>query len=441
MMQMATQRPALLEQLTDHARRLADDGPEWLREIRRAASARLEAGFPTTKDESWKTTNPTRLTDVAVRLAETAPGAVELPAGVDLGLDGPRLVFVDGRFDSALSRTTSAGDGVRVDRLADVLAEEPDRLRPFFEHHEDDGGSVFAGLNSALFEDGLLVSVNAGASATRPIEVLHLTTNTDDGTPLAVFPRTLIEVAANGRATVVERYIGLGAGRSFTDAVTMSIVGDNARLDHYRVQLEGPAAHHVSRIWSHQGRDSRYIAQNINLGGAIVRNDISAVIDGEGTDCQLWGLYVTRDEQHLDNQTLLDHAKPHGDSREVYKGVLDDASRAVFNGRIIVREDAQKTDAKQSNPNIVLSNRALASTRPQLEIYADDVKCTHGATVGQLDEEQVFYLRSRGLSEPDARDLLLVAFVGEVLDRIEIESLRDLLRDQVAQRLPGATRS
>jgi Fe-S cluster assembly protein SufD len=206
-------------------------------------------------------------------------------------------------------------------------------------------------------------------------------------------------------------------------------------LRHARLQFQGPRGYQIATHGCHQGRDSRYVAWAFDFGGRLVRHDLSAVLDGEGADCRLWGLYLTRGEQHVDHHTILDHASPHGGSREVYKGILDGKSRTVFNGRIVVRKGAQKTDAKQSNPNLLLSGHALAQTRPQLEIHADDVKCTHGATVGRLDEDAVFYLRARGIGEADARNLLVRAFAGEVLDTVESEPLRAHVERAVDERL------
>ena len=294
MTDMTIARPALLEALLERARELAGSGPDWLRDARRESLAQLERdGFPTIREEAWKTTNPKLFTDRAHRPATgDAPGAT-LPDAAELGLDGPRLVFVDGRYSAALSRTADAGDGVRVARLADLLETGGDDVRALFEDDEDDGGSAFARLNLALFDDGVSVSVDDGATATAPIEIVHLSTGGDDAP--AVFPRTLVRVGRDAAATVIEQFVSTGDGHSFTDAVSMVRLGDNARLDHARVQLEGAEARHVSRIWSRQGRDSRLVAHNVNLGGRVVRHDVTGILDGEGADCQLWGIYVTRD--------------------------------------------------------------------------------------------------------------------------------------------------
>jgi Fe-S cluster assembly protein SufD len=254
--------------------------------------------------------------------------------------------------------------------------------------------------------------------------------------PTAAHPRSVIAAARGSRLQIVESHVALNGGVYLTNAVTDLFVADGASVDHCRIQLDSPRAFHVSGVHSRQTRDSRCTLHNLDIGGRLVRHDVVSILDGAGADCRLNGLFLTGEKQHVDNHTVLDHARPHGSSRELYKGILGGRSRAVFNGRIVVRPDAQKTDAKQSNPNLLLSAEALAHTRPQLEIYADDVKCTHGATIGRLDEEALFYLRSRGIAEADARHLMIASFAGEVLDGISIEPAREELERIVAARLP-----
>jgi Fe-S cluster assembly protein SufD len=237
-------------------------------------------------------------------------------------------------------------------------------------------------------------------------------------------PRNLIVVGTGGRATIVESYVGPGRDAYFTNAVTEIEGGPGAIVEHYKVQRESEAGFHVATVQARLDRDAGFDSYNVSLGGALTRNDINAVLDAEGVQCRLDGLYVASGRQHVDNHTCIDHARPHCGSRELYKGVLDGASRGVFDGRIIVRPDAQKTDARQVNKNLLLSEEALVDTKPQLEIEADDVKCSHGATIGQLDEDAMFYLRSRAISEEAARNLLIQAFVSEVIHRIRIEPLR-----------------
>jgi len=268
------------------------------------------------------------------------------------------------------------------------------------------------------------------------IQIVHYNGSADAAT--ASHARSVIHVGARASVRVVELFLGAADCTYFVNAVSDVTAGDGGHVEHCRIQLDGNAAFHLSNQRSLQSRDSTLLLHNINLGGQTVRHDVNSCLDGKGADCFLNGLYLTSDSQHVDNQTILDHAKPHGSSREVYKGILDGKSRGVFSGRIIVREDAQKTDAKQSNRNLLLSRGALANARPQLEIYADDVKCTHGATIGRLDEDAVFYLRSRGIDDASARKLMISAFAGEVLEKISQVPLFEALSEIVDGRLRQA---
>jgi Fe-S cluster assembly protein SufD len=431
--------PALLgRKLAEHARALGERGPDWLRHLRRTGLARCESvGWPTTRDEAWRSTNLGALvsTDFDLPAQAPVPDLSTLPPETVPELGGARLVFVDGRFAPEHSTPHDAG-GLSVLSLGRLLAEQPDRLRPWLERRDPATHPCFEALNIALFEDGALVLAATGSDEARPVHLLFLTR---PGTrPTAANPRIVVVAEPGSRLCVVETHAALPGADApyFVNPVTDLHTGDNARLEHYRIQLEGPRAFHVSAVHARQGRDSSCLLLNVDLGGRLVRHEVACVLEGEGAQARLDGLYATRGDQHVDNYTVLEHASPHGSSREVYKGILDERSRTVFNGRIIVRPGAQKTDAKQSNPNLLLSGAALARTRPQLEIYADDVKCTHGATIGRLDEDAVFYLRSRGLDELDARHLMIAAFADEVLTGVGPEGLRAALRAAVATRLP-----
>lgn len=416
---------------------LARRGPAWLRATRRDARARFdEHGLPTTRVEEWKHTNVASLARHAFGPGNGKLAEADLPALAATELGGPRLVFVDGRIAPALCRTSALPEGVRVVSLAQALEQPDGELEPHLGRNPSAETTVFRSLNTALAVDGALIRVPRGLSLDDPLQLIYVTTSS--GTPTASHPRTLILAEADSRVTVVESYHGPTEGVYWTNAVTEIVVGDNASVEHYRVQDEGPQAFHLASTESRQNRDSRLSSHSFNLGGRLVRHDVLALLDGEGGHCTMNGLTLTRDSQHVDNHTVIDHAKPHCDSRELFKGILADRSRSVFKGRIIVRPDAQQTDAKQSNPNLLLSDGALANSLPQLEIYADDVKCTHGATIGRLDEEAVFYLRSRGITESDARRLLVSAFAGEVLDLVELEPLREALTRVVEARLPQA---
>ena len=425
-----------LEGYAQHVRTLAQDSPDWLRARRVAGLTRFEQlGLPTPKDEAWRQTNLAALTRERFEIASLRGDATadpDLPQWTRLPLDGPRLVFHDGRHRPGSGASVELPRGVLLCSLAEALARFPERIERLLAG-ADDGATAFEALNSALVEDGAAVIVPDGLQLPQPIQLCY----TAGGAPRATasHPLTLVLAGAGSSLRLVEQYVGPADGGYFTNARTRVHVEDNASVEHYRLQLESPTAFHIASTLSVQGRDSRYTAHNISLGGRMVRQDIRAVLDGEGATCLLYGLYMTRNSQHVDNHTLLDHAQPHCHSHELYKGILDDRSRSVFSGRIVVREGAQKTDAIQSNPNLLLSPTALAHTRPQLEIYADDVKCTHGATVGQIDEEGVFYLRSRGIPEAEARSLLVHAFAGEVLERIDLEPLRITLEQAVHDRL------
>ena len=435
------ERPGFLAEFRPVAERLSATGPDWLRALRREHRARFEAlGLPSTRLEEWKNTDVSRLGRTSFAPADPDPApprAEELPAAARLELGGARLTFCDGRFVPALSSAQALPEGCRLERLADLLARDPERLQPWLERRAPDEAGPFCALNTALFEDGAALFVGDGIALERPVELVFLASA--GPRPVATHPRVLVVVGQSASVSVVETHVGLGDGLHWTNTVSDAFVGDDARLDHVRLQLEGPGTIHLATAASHQTRDSRHRAWAFDLGARLARHDLRATIAGRGAVGTLWGLYLLRGEQHVDHHTIIDHAEPHGSSREVYKGILDERARSVFNGRIIVRQDAQKTDAKQSNPNLVLSNGALAHTRPQLEIYADDVKCTHGATVGRLDADAVFYLRSRGIPDAGARSLLIEAFAGEVLGTLELEPLGELLRAEVARRLPGGT--
>ncbi len=407
---------------------------DWLAPIRKAAIARFgEMGFPTTRDEDWGYTNV-----AAIARADFAPGTGASVVGEDqilpllIDVDGPRLVFIDGKCSVELSRLDGL-NGVTVCGLAEAIRMKPELVEPHLGRLATHHANAFVALNTAMFADGAFVHVPQNAVMEQPVQLLFLSTGLSDG---AAYPRNLIVVEQSGQAKVAEIYAGISEGAYLTCPVTEIVARDNAIVRHYKVNCERDTCYHMATINIHQTRDSDVWTQGMTFGGLITRNDISTVMDGEGGHCQIDGLSMLGGDQHCDNFLRVDHAKPHCDSREYFKGVLDDRSHSVFTGRIIVREDAQKTDGKQTNMNLLLSNEALADSKPQLEILADDVKCTHGATIGQIDSEALFYLRSRGLSERAAKGLMVYAFAGEVVDRIEWLPLRDRLRSMLADRLP-----
>jgi Fe-S cluster assembly protein SufD len=426
--------------------RRAVGGPSWLGEVRRAAmGAFVEKGFPSTRQEEWKNTNVAPIARVAFRPATTpwSPlerGGESLIARLPLAdLECPRLVFLNGRFSKPLSRLEALPKGVRAGSLAEALAEDGELLaRHLTRYAADYREHAFVALNTAFLEDGAFLEIAKGVVLEKPICLLYV--SVPDFHPTVSYPRNLVVVGRESQASLIECYAGLEAGAApaavyLSNAVSEVVVGEGAVLEYHRIQEEGDGAFHFGRLVFHQERASSVANHSMATGGALAREEVKAILDGEGAEATLNGLYVARGRQHLDNQTTLDHAKPHCSSREVYKGVLDGESSAVFNGKIIVRKDAQKTDSKQSNKNLLLSEKAIIDTKPALEIYADDVKCTHGATIGQIDPEAIFYLRSRGIGRQEARELLTYAFANDVLARIKYEPLRARLHEQLFARL------
>jgi Fe-S cluster assembly protein SufD len=394
-------------------------------------------GFPTTKDEDWRFTN---LSPLAARPFVSADGAVTLASAADVprvpGIEGPVLVFVDGRYVPDLSNVSEASSALAVSCLSAVLRDRPDLVEPYLARHVSIVDRPLAALNTALFNDGAVVTVKRGAVLEGPVPLVFLTT-TDD---VASYPRVLLLAGENSQVSLVETFASAGAepGTRFTNAVTEIVAGEGAVVDHYRVQREGESAFHVGLTHLHVGRSASVSSHAVSIGGRIARHDAVAVLGGTGADCTLNGLYLARGSQLIDNHTEIDHAMPNGTSHELYKGILDGRSKGVFNGRIKVRADAQKTDAKQTNKTLLLSDEAQINTKPQLEILANDVKCTHGATVGQLSQEALFYLRTRGIGEADARSLLIRAFALDVLSHMRLEPVRTALDRLLAARLPGS---
>ena len=412
----------------------ASGAPAWLKDLREGAIARFDAlGFPTTKQEAWRFTNVAALTETAFDLAHPAsriPQLAEIQPFL-LG-DGPRLVFVNGFLVRSLS--TPLSDGVRLDGLAQALVDTPDLVRQHLSKYAAFTDRPFAALNTAFVHDGAFVYVPARVTIEEPIQLLFLTTPVD-GERVVAHPRNLIVLEREARATVVETYASLEDGVYWTNAVTEVVVGDGARVDCYRVQRESDQAYHVAVTDVHQGRDTTVNVHAVAFGAALARHDLRGTLAGPGGYLILNGLYVLDGEQHADHHTAIDHAAPHCESHEYFNGVLDGRSRGIFNGRIIVRPGAQKTDSKQTNNNLLLSGEAHADSQPQLEIYADDVKCTHGSTVGPLDPKALFYLRSRGIGEVDARRLMTYGFAAEILNRMDVAPLRAQLDEIVRARL------
>jgi Fe-S cluster assembly protein SufD len=406
--------------------------PAWLSGVRRAGLERFrDLGFPKAHDEAWKYTNVAPI--LRVPFAPAAEVSLRRIERLEAG-EGAQIVFVNGRYAPELSSDGPRGDGVEVASLREVLAARPEGAESHLAKIERDG-NAFAAVNSALFEDGAFVRIPAGLVVAEPIHLVFL--SEPDFGPTVSHPRNLVIAESGSQAAIVESWIGAAGALYFTNAVTEVVVGEGAVLDFYKLERESLEAFHVATMEVLEKRDSSFTSHSITLGGALVRNDLNVRLDAPGAGCTLNGLFLGSGTQHLDNHTLIDHAQPHGTSRELYKGIMSGKSRGVFNGRIIVRQDAQKTDAMQTNKNLLLSKEALVNSEPALEIFADDVKCRHGSTIGQLDETAMFYLRSRGIGEEEARNLLVYAFASDVASRIRIAPLRALVEEHLGLRLPG----
>ena len=411
------------------------EGPAWLPELRRAAMDRfVEAGFPTSRDEEWRFTPvaPIAQTD----FPPAPPGTVD-PAALTPYLfghaDWPRLVFVNGRLAPEHSSIPALPAGVRVESLAAALAGPSALVEAHLSRYARPEATAFTALNTALMRDGAFVYVPAGRMLEQPIHLLFVTA---PGTSGAAHPRNLVVVERGARASIVESYVGLdGAAAYFTNAVTEVFSGEDAWTEHTRLQREGQRAYHVGLTQVAQARGSHYRSFTLAMGGAISRHNLHVQLTAPGIETLMYGLYLARGDQVVDNHTAIFHDHPNCNSWEVYKGVLDERSRAVFNGKVFVRPEAQKTDAKQTNRNLLLSPDAKVDTKPQLEIFADDVKCTHGATVGRLDPAAEFYLRSRGVPVDAARRMLTYAFAAEVVNEVALAPVRRELDRLVLDRL------
>jgi Fe-S cluster assembly protein SufD len=418
---------------------LPEDAPGWLHTRRASGLARFhELGLPTTRHEEWKFTSVNAIAErrfSSTRADAVRPGHVE--PFLFAGLNGIELVFVNGRFVPDQSRLGDLPKGAMVGSLADLATRDGATLDRHLGRHIKFEQFGFTALNTASLADGAVVILPADAVVERPIHVLYVSTADE---PSASHPRTLIVAGPHAQARLIESYAGPTGAEYLTNAVTEIVGEEGSQLDHYKVQRESTAAYHVSSTHIALGRSAVFTSHSITMGGGLVRNDVNAVLDAEGILCTVNGLYLVDGNRLVDNHTAIDHAKPHCESHELYKGVLTDRARGVFNGKIFVRPDAQKTDAKQTNQVLLLSEDATINTKPQLEIFADDVKCTHGATVGQLSDEALFYLRSRGIGAEEARALLIHAFAEDIIDRIQIGVVRQALEHELLKTLPVPVR-
>jgi Fe-S cluster assembly protein SufD len=414
-------------------------GPAWLRDLRRSAIARFEAlGFPTQKHEDWKYTNLGPLVRVPFK-----PAILARPDGVlaeklepfTFGvLKTTQLVFVNGRYAPRLSYLRPLPEGVRVSSLAEILNQEPATLQPHLAQVVRYEHDAFVALNTAFFGDGAYVDIPTNTVVEEPIHLLFVSTSRD--LPIVTHPRNLIRLGARSQATVIETYAGMAPDSTFTNGVTEIVVGPGSVLDHYKMQRESETAFHVGTMDIDQDRDSTVSCHSMSFGGAMVRNTVHTRFRDAGGSLVLNGLYMTAGTQQADNYTRIDHEAPACTSVELYRGILDGKSRGVFNGNIWVRKDAQKTVARQTNKNLLLSREAFVDSTPGLEILADDVKCNHASTIGQLDENAIFYLRSRGIEEEAARHILTYAFAVDVVNQVKVAPIRIKLDQLILSRLP-----
>ena len=405
--------------------------PEWLRDLRRAAiDSFIQLGLPTTRHEDWRYTSvePIASTDFAA-----ANGEAKLLRAEDLY--GPsftdpaynRIVFVNGVFSPQFSSIRELPAGVQAKSLSTALAANDSTVRPYLTQNSVSREQPFVALNTAFAAEGAFISIPQGIVLSEPIYLVFCSFGS--GNPVMSHPRNLIIFEAGSQGRIVEAYIGLGDQPTLTNVVTEVVGGPGSVIDHYRLENESSSGYLIAALAADVGRDCSFTAHSLTLNGALIRNDVHVALNGEGSECVLNGLYLPGDKQHVDNHTEIEHVKPRSTSRELYKGIVSGAARAVFNGKILVHKDAQKTDARQTNKNLLLSEHAVVNTKPQLEIHADDVKCSHGSTIGQLDKNALFYLRSRGLDKAEAQRLLSYAFASDLIGRVRIAPLRARLDD------------
>ncbi|MCH2695172.1 MAG: Fe-S cluster assembly protein SufD [Acidobacteriia bacterium] len=424
-----------IEQFSSFEKERTKMDPTWIQEKRQEGITQFsKLSFPTIHDEEWRFTSLAPLTHHSFIPAKMAPPISSADALNDfskVGRAGHYLVFLNGCFSQEYSSLANLPRGVRVQSLSESLKGSPDFIEEHLAQHPSN--EVFAALNTAFIEDGAVIHLEEGVIVEDPIQLLFF--SAANGRPIVSHTRCLVVADPNSQAQIVETYTGKQDSIYFMNAVTELFVKNNAVIDHYRIQQESQKAFHISTQQFQIDQSATASSHSISLGGRLVRNNVNAILNGEDAEVTLNGLSLTMNGQHVDNHTSIDHAKPHCRSFELYKSILNDRSRGVFNGRIIVRPDAQKTDSKQTNQNLLLSDQALVNTNPQLEIYADDVKCTHGATIGQLDEEAIFYLRSRGIPPETARQLLIFAFANDLTSQIQIDSIKSNVEKTLSDRL------
>jgi Fe-S cluster assembly protein SufD len=421
-----------LENVPQH---LAGFGVPWITIARQSAFERFVAhGFPTRREEEWKYTDVAsigkRETLAPDYIPPDPPSEAALLAWTLSQEKIHLMVFVNGHYSDELSNIGELPTGVRLESLADLLDMSPDLSETFFDRQHEH--TIFAALNNAFATDGAVLKLAPGTELAKPLYLLFVAS----GHGAAIYPRNIIIAAEGARATVIEQYFGMQDSHNFTNAVTQINLGARAELQHCKLVQEGKDAFHVAGTHVNQATSSRFVSNSFVLGGRLVRNDTTSDLNEPECQCALNGLYMLEGKQHVDHHTRIDHFAPSGISREYYRGILDGESHGVFNGKVVVHPNAVKTDAHQSNHNLLLSRQAEVDTKPQLEIFADDVKCTHGATVGQLDDDSLFYLRSRGIDAESARSLLIYGFANDIIGRVEMTDMRARIEHLVLDRLP-----
>ena len=422
--------------------RSADRAPAWLKLLRANAMERFEElGFPSVKDEEWKYTNVAAIAKADFKIARPPATASDGADTKDLAKIGSpeteasQLVFVNGKFRTDLSRVSGLPQEVVAVDLSQAIVDErySEIVRANLARHADYVANGFTALNTAFISAGAFVYIPKDIVVETAIQLLFISDAAAVNS--ATFPRVLVVAGENCSATLLESYVSTDDTVYFTNAVVEIVLADGARLEHYKTQRESLKAFHIATTMADLGPNSTYDSTTITFGARLSRHDYGVLMDHEGVECRVDGLYLVTEDQHTDTHSVIDHRKPHCTSHQLYKGILDGKSRAVFNGKVFVRHDAQKTDAMQTNKNLLLSNEARVDTKPQLEILADDVKCAHGAAVGQLDEDQLFYLETRGVHPDLARNLLTYGFAEEVIGKIKIDSIRTQLDEAVLNRL------
>ncbi len=398
--------------------------PVWIKTLRKNAFAHFnELGFPTLENEEWRYTNTALIAGAQFQFSERAEKEGVVLEKLELGSrDWHRLVFLNGFLSKEFSSLEDLPKGVKLENLSEAIGSDSVIAEQYLAKYAASDKDAFAALNTAFIHDGAFLYIPKGVVISKPIHLLFVSHSAKG--ELISQPRNLIIAGESSAATIIESYISLEDHPYFNNSVTEIVLSPNAQIDYYKDQKESIEAYHVGTLQVYQDQDSKFRSTSISLGARLCRNNLNVMLDAEGAECSLSGLYYATGTQHVDNHSRIDHEKPHGTSRQLYKGILDGNSHGVFSGKIFIHKDAQKTDSEQTNKNLLLSETAKADTKPQLEIFADDVKATHGAAIGQLEEEHIFYFKSRGMSEENARALLTFGFANELIEKIKLDPIR-----------------